>query len=155
MHVGDSGFGNCRGGALRLLTLPRTRWHLAEIASAVLFGLSLQIKLISLIWLPLAALILWFRKMDESRSVDSAVLGFRVSAEPKGSHKTTGKETTGDFSTRFRSVIGGLILFGVVMGLVFVATDCFVDRGAYLAHFRRIVAFTFWWNQIFRLRFGI
>ena len=86
-------------GLCILLVLPRTRWHLAEIASAVLFGLSLQIKLISIIWLPLAALILWFRKMDEVLGMNPRASESGVSAGAVDSQKHAERNERGFFDS--------------------------------------------------------
>jgi 4-amino-4-deoxy-L-arabinose transferase-like glycosyltransferase len=44
----------------------QSRWLWAEVASGVLFGLALEIKLISLVLLPMAALLVWLNRRHDS-----------------------------------------------------------------------------------------
>jgi hypothetical protein len=104
--------------ALCLLMNGRMRWHLAVVLSGLLFAAALQIKLIGVIYLPLAALILW---------LPPRVLV--VSANQSGA-SVLGKVLPRDF-------IVSAALFGASLGIGFVLIDWFVDGGAYLRHFQQ------------------
>jgi hypothetical protein len=87
----------------------------------ILFGLALQIKLISLIWTPLAVLLICYRQMPAS--------------QPQAGQS----ETLPVFLSTAKSavVIKHLLIFGITLILAWLAVDLIVDQGAYLANFQQ------------------
>jgi hypothetical protein len=48
-------------GLCLLWVVPQAKWRVTEILSGVVFGFALQMKLIGVVYLPIAGLVLWFR----------------------------------------------------------------------------------------------
>lgn len=61
-----------------LLALPRAEWHMGEILAGVLFGLGLQLKLIGVIYLPLAVLVVWLVRRQRPDALKAAVISSAV-----------------------------------------------------------------------------
>jgi hypothetical protein len=51
----------------------RSRWPVAEMAAGVLFGIAVEIKLISLVLLPMAALLVWLNQRHDLSPVRSVI----------------------------------------------------------------------------------
>jgi len=96
----------------------RMRWHLKEVLSGLLFAAALQIKLIGVIYLPLAALILWLppRVLVVSTNQSGASVLRKVLP---------------------RDFIVSAALFSAGLGIGFILIDWLVDGGAYLRHFQQ------------------
>ena len=101
-----------------LLVGRQSKWHVSEILSGVLFGVTLEIKLVNLILLPLAALIVWLR-----------------SREMEAPRRVRGRSVVGRFLTGY-VIRRGLLLTGS-LAISFVAIDYVIDRGAFLLHFQQ------------------
>jgi hypothetical protein len=61
-----------------LFTVRSTKWHRPEILGGILFAIGLQMKLIGIIYLPLAAFILWLRSRQTARPLAGAARGLFV-----------------------------------------------------------------------------
>ena len=103
--------------ALGMLLSFRSRWHVIEALAGMAFAIGLQTKLIGIIYLPVAALILWLR------------------CEPG---KTDRREDDGLFRSWFPvSFRNSALVFAGSLAVVFVGVDWMIDRGAYLKHFQQ------------------
>jgi len=92
-----------------------------ELMAGVLFGIALQIKLINLIWVPLAGLLICCQQMPKSRKPAGF---FDLLNAVIATAKTSNCIKRG-------VIFGGTFLFGAV------AIDLAVDHGAYLANFHQ------------------
>lgn len=101
-----------------LLVAKRRKWLLAEAIAGVVFAVGLQMKLIGIIYLPVAGLILWLR-CRPSGDLSAARL-----VPPFGRLFPAGLRNS-------------LLVFGVSFAVSFVAIDWFIDHGAYLKHFQQ------------------
>jgi len=98
----------------------QTRWRIGEVLSGVLFGVAFQMKLVTVILLPLAALIIWLRHRE-------SVLQGGAGVPPAA------RSSRESCASLFRS----LSLLAASLALSFVAIDCAIDRGAFLLHFQQ------------------
>lgn len=103
---------------LCLLMNGPARWHIKEVLSGLLFAAALQIKLIGVIYLPLAALILWL---------------------PQNAFVVPDNSSRNSILSRAfpRDFVVSASLFGASLVVGFVLIDWFVDDGAYLRHFQQ------------------
>jgi hypothetical protein len=120
-------------GLCVLVLSARTRWHLGEMASGVLFGLALQIKLISLVWTVLVALVVWLHHCGGTGPIP----------RPDAKARAAAVEING-FGIVLRNLVSSalswtcivrLVVFGVSMVATFILVDIGIEQGAYLAHF--------------------
>jgi 4-amino-4-deoxy-L-arabinose transferase-like glycosyltransferase len=140
-----------------LLVRERTRWHLAELLSGILFGMALQVKLVAMVLLPIAALILWLRDRRDTvdhRDIRSTSMVSRGGGSRRAgnapSHVTGLAVESGQIAGKAR--IGGsagsnhwfgtkatvsLLILGASLIVSFVGIDCGIDRGAFLLHFQQ------------------
>jgi len=112
--------------ALAVLALGgRSRWYAAEIAAGILFALGLQVKLIGVIYLPLAGCILWLRH--------------RSALPPPAAHDggTAHRESVNLARLLTESLAGAALCFMMSQATSFVAIDWLIDGGAYLRHFEQ------------------
>jgi hypothetical protein len=96
------------------------RWW-TEFFAGVLFGIALQIKLINLIWIPLAGLLICYRLMPKNQK-ESGLLGLLSTLLATAKSPACIKRAL---------IFGGTVLFAAV------AVDLAVDQGAYLANFHQ------------------
>lgn len=107
--------------ALGVLQICRpTRWRIGEILSGALFGIAFQMKLVTIILLPLAALIIWLRHRE-------SVLQGGAGVPPAA------RSSRESCVSLFRS----LSLLVASLAFSFAAIDCAIDRGAFLLHFQQ------------------
>jgi hypothetical protein len=107
-------------GLCVLLIGPRRKWRSTEVVAGLLFAVGLQVKLIGVVYLPLALLILWGRRQAEpetriSKSEDPKQIqtnGNGETEEPDGASSLVGS-----------GVIRGLLVFGVSVVLGFLAIN--------------------------------
>ena len=98
----------------------RAEKRLPELGAGVLFGAAILIKLISLVWTPLAALLICRRLMapDSDRAGSSGLLAPLRAAGRR------------EFVLRIAVFTASLLASAV-------AIDCLIERGAYLLHFQQ------------------
>lgn len=111
----------------------RRRWWLADVAAGGLFGLTLEIKLISLVWTPLVALAVCLQAAGERETKRPA-----SSAGNSGMALRDGTLLRSIVGTALsRACVGRLAVFGASLAGMAVAVDFAVADGAYLANFRQ------------------
>ena len=103
-----------------LLVGRQSKWHVLEIIAGLFLGIAFQIKLVSVILLPLAALIVWLRQRE-------LTLQRNASVPPTTLRGRDGR------AALFRS----FLFFGASLAIGFVAIDYLIDRGAFLLHFQQ------------------
>lgn len=120
-----------------LVVVRETRWRLAEMLAGVLFGLALQMKLVTMILLPLAALIIWLRRRG-SVPADIPPPAPTTGGERKNPHSRDPVKPRGPSRTFFPTgTVRAGLLFATSLGISFVAIALLVTGGAYLHHFQQ------------------
>jgi hypothetical protein len=99
-----------------LVAMKPAKWSSCEILSGILFGVALQIKLVPLVLLPVAALLVW--------------LG----------HQPTPWFTSlkqSDVRCALLKSARSMLVLGASLSVSYVAVDWAIERGAYLTHFHQ------------------
>ena len=134
-----------------LMVAGRTKWHITEVLSGILFGIAFQVKLVNIVLLPLVALIIWLR--HRTAPVAHPVIRSTSAVSRGGESRRPGNaptpvpgiaEETGEFGgsagiNRWFPAHNTVSLVILVASLAasFVAIDCAIDRGGFLLHFQQ------------------
>jgi hypothetical protein len=125
-------------GLCTLFVVRPSKWHVAEFLSGAFFGIAALMKLVPVYLLPLAALIVWLRQLENEKPASFGVPLSVGPRHPKAALSRSGWHLTLSAALNsLRGLLVPLLVMGGTIVATFVLVDWLIERGAYLAHFQQ------------------